>query len=102
VRLIVETNIVTSVCALDSVRAHHLTSYMLSAATGIVALLMIILYPVRCFKDAIPFCDDLTCRTHIEQELVHLPVGLNLSLRLQHSDRHVLVPASLGNCKTVI
>lgn len=50
-----------------------------------VALVMIIVFPVRCLKDAILFWDDLTHRTHIEQELVHLPVGRNLSLRLQHS-----------------
>jgi hypothetical protein len=58
---------------------------MFSAATGIVALLMIIVFPVRYLTEAIPFCNDLTHQPPIEPELVHLPVGLNSHLHLEHS-----------------
>jgi hypothetical protein len=48
---------------------------MLSAANGIVALLMIAVFPVRyLYNSAIIFLTDRPLAP-IEQELVHLPVG---------------------------
>jgi hypothetical protein len=60
---------------------------------------MIAVFPVCYLKAVIYPC--ITHRPPLEQELVHLPVGLNHLYVFTIPDYHVLVLLSLENCRIV-